>query len=56
MSFNLPLFEKPIVNEELKEATTKPPARKEEGVNPSLAKLRLLQHFILYGAIMVLFK
>lgn len=56
MSFNLSLFEKCIVNEELKTATTKPPTRQEEEVNPSLAKLRFLQHFILCSAIMILFK
>lgn len=50
------LFEKCIVNEELKAATTKPPAKKEERVNPSLAKLRFLQHFILCSAIMMPFK
>lgn len=56
VSFNLPLFEKCIVNEELEAATTKPPARKEEEVNPSLAKFRFLQRFILCSAIMILFK
>ena len=55
-SLNLLLSEKCIVNEELKAATTKPPARKEEEVNPSLAKLRFLQRFILHSVIMILFK
>lgn len=56
MPCNLPLFEKCIVNEELKAVTTETPTRKEEEVKPSLVKLRVLQHFILCSAIMILFK
>lgn len=55
VSSNIPLLKKCIINEELNAATTKPPARKEE-VNPPLAKLRFLQHFILCSIIMILFK